>query len=160
MDFSDTIRNNWNDTENTIFKSTINSDGKTMITIDTESTFAGEELSPMPFGGNSGQGMFIPTMSSPPDSNRRERYKMGDRPEFEDGDIVEVDTYYFGVEEETAEYVEGVIVGKHELTFGEPEWIVDFGDKEWIKNDKCNAKYRAMIVSSCAICKKDVKFDL
>jgi hypothetical protein len=81
---------------------------------------------------------------------RRPKYGSKDNPQFEDGDVVEVDTFYFGVPAEDAEYVEGVIVGKHELGNSNPtQWIVDFGDKDWFPNQQ----YRAMVVSPCAICK-------
>ena len=57
--------------------------------------------------------------------DRRERYTMDDRPEFDDGEIVEVDTQYFGIKEEETEYVECIVCGKHTMDHGFVLWVLN-----------------------------------
>ncbi len=77
---------------------------------------------------------------------------MDEHPEFQDGDIVEVDTSYFGVPDSEAEYIEGMVVGRHELGFKQISWIVEFG-----KNFLPGFEYRTIILPSFAIVKPDLE---
>lgn len=84
--------------------------------------------------------------------NRRVKYAASDLLNFEDGDIIEIDTNYFGIPEDQAEYVEGEVIGKYSAAMtNQVYWIVDFGEIKWLSNKK----YRAMIVPQNAICKKN-----
>ena len=91
-------------------------------------------------------------------SNKRERYELNADPQFEDGEIIEVDVNYFGIKVSVKddEYIEGVIVGRHEMGNNlAPYWIVDFGDKNWWPG----MKYRTMVLPPCAICKRQEDLD-
>ena len=83
--------------------------------------------------------------------NRRERYAVGSTPVFDDGDIIEIDTMYFGASEEEAEYIEGVVIGQVIDGFNNYSYIVDFGDA----NVFLGRKYRAELIQVCAIVKKE-----
>lgn len=92
--------------------------------------------------------------------NRRPRYDTKDHPYFEDGEVVEIDTHYFGVSEEDAEYIEGVIIGYHmnnSVVTNSPDfWIIDFGEKGWMGGGGgYSQEYRAMAVPKYAIVKKE-----
>ena len=43
----------------------------------------------------------------------------------DDGEIVEIDTSYFGIPEKDAEYVECIIRGKHVMDHGFTLWVLD-----------------------------------
>lgn len=79
-------------------------------------------------------------------------YTSSDDPQFEDGEIVEVDTFYFGGNINYAKYVEGVVIGQGKVGYSSSTyWIVDFGNTNYTPG----AKYRAALVSPGAIVKRE-----
>lgn len=83
--------------------------------------------------------------------DRRERYTMDDRPQFDDGEVVEVDTHYFGIKEEEAEYVECIVCGKHVMDHGFTLWVLNINGQFTIPNHP----YSCILLPVYAIVKKD-----
>lgn len=86
-------------------------------------------------------------------------YTSSDDPQFEDGEIVEVDTFYFGGNINYAKYVEGVVIGQGKVGYSSSTyWIVDFGNTNYTPGAKTRilrANYRAALVSPGAIVKRE-----
>jgi hypothetical protein len=83
--------------------------------------------------------------------NRRERYTMDDKPEFENGEVVEVDTHYFGVKEEDSVYMECIVCGKHVMEHGFVLWVLNIDDQFKIMN----YPYSCVLLPTYAIVKKE-----
>ena len=83
----------------------------------------------------------------------RARYGIGEKVEFLDGEVVEVDLSYYGLHKEMGKQwiVEGVIVGKQAMD-NYDNWIVDFG--ELLFQNSYN--YRAMVVPTVAMIKPEL----
>jgi len=89
---------------------------------------------------------------------KEENYTQLDNVQFKDGDIVEIDTNYFGLHlgPKQDRYIEAIVVGKYEMgntavawsTF----WIIEFEDKTY-----GNYPYRCMLLPVNAI-KKDCNY--
>lgn len=83
--------------------------------------------------------------------NRRPRYTMEDKPNFDDGEIVEIDTHYFGIPEEKAEYVECIVRGKHAMDYGFTLWVLDVNGQF----DIPGYPYSCTLLPTYAIIKKE-----
>lgn len=83
--------------------------------------------------------------------DRRERYTMDDKPDFDDGEIVEIDTHYFGVLEEEAEYVECIVRGKHVMDHGFTLWALDINGQFVLPG----YPYSCILTPTFSIVKKD-----
>lgn len=83
--------------------------------------------------------------------NRRERYTMDDRPDFEDGEVVEVDTHYFGIKEEEAEYVECIVCGKHVVDHRFTLWVLNISGQFVLPG----YPYSCVLLPTYAIVKKE-----
>jgi hypothetical protein len=76
---------------------------------------------------------------------------MDDRPDFEDGEVVEVDTHYFGIKEEEAEYVECIVCGKHIMDHRFVLWVLNVTGQFVIPG----YPYSCVLLPTYAIVKKD-----
>jgi len=83
--------------------------------------------------------------------DRRERYTIDDKPDFDDGEIVEVDTHYFGLPEEQAEYVECIVCGKHVMDHGFTLWVLNINGQFVLPGHP----YSCVLLPVYAIVKKD-----
>ena len=83
--------------------------------------------------------------------DRRPRYTMDDKPEFDDGEIVEIDTYYFGFPEEKVEYIECIVCGKFVMEHGFTLWALDISGQFTIPD----YPYKCAMIPTYAIVKKE-----
>jgi hypothetical protein len=88
----------------------------------------------------------------------RPRFAYDDKPDFSDGEIVEVDLSYFGKLNKKGKQriVEGVVVGKEIMggytMGGYNNWLIDLGDN--IKSEVY--PYSVMVIPTAAICKPEL----
>lgn len=83
--------------------------------------------------------------------SRRPRYALDDKPEFDDGEVVEIDTVYFGVPEEEADYVEGIVCGKFVMDHGFTLWVLNISGQFEIPG----YPYSCTLLPTYAIIKKE-----
>jgi hypothetical protein len=86
--------------------------------------------------------------------NRRPRYTLDDKPDFDDGEIVEIDTHFFGVPEEEAEYIECIVCGKHVMDHGFTLWVLNIGGQFSIPD----YPYSCAMMPTYAIVKKEEQY--